>query len=176
MRAFPTGDAVQVDPDRHLRIPSQEILPLRERDLAVSPDDAAMESGFRRTGRRARDLGCLTTEGVTKPVDRPNEAGIFRPIAEAFPKLPNQARQAPFRDERVGPELILQLVFREGLRPGGQEKLEQPVRLRLDVHGLSTARELARVRVERAVTELNAHRHPEQKRNKPGTESGDSAY
>jgi hypothetical protein len=132
--------AVQVDPDHGIRIATEGVVARYERDLAVSPGDPAVKVGHRGHRPRIRPDGTnLGEEGVAEAVDCANIPGFLGLVAETTSQNLDQPGEAALRDERVGPKLILQLVFGERLRTRAHEDFEQPICLRLDVHELPFA-------------------------------------
>jgi hypothetical protein len=153
----PPGNAVQVHPNGGGRVRPEDVFAVAERDLAIAPDDAAVE--FRSVRRDlGGDAGRFGTEGVSESVDGADVLWFAGLVAEAVSEHFHEARQAALRNKSVGPEPIPQLVLRQRLRSRRNQDLEQPVSLWLDVYGLPGARKLARIEIQRAITELNSHR------------------
>jgi hydroxymethylpyrimidine pyrophosphatase-like HAD family hydrolase len=108
-----TRHAWRVDPDRRVRRPPDDVLAIEERDLASFPDQPIPH-------RVARGLGCrglasdVPDEPVPKPVHRSHEPWIVCRIGQRPPDLSHEAGEIRVEDERVWPQVFLELGARHG--------------------------------------------------------------
>ena len=119
--------------------------------------------------RGVGDLRRLSAEGVAEAVDRPDEAGPARLVAERRPKLADDARQVRLRHDRPRPEPVADLGLGQRPRPALQEQLQELERLRTEGDLLRPAPELPAPDVDREVTEMKDHVPPVASRNVPGS-------
>ena len=90
----------------------------------------------------------------------PHEVRLARAVPDRVANLGQQARQRPVGDERPRPELLVDRVLRERLRPVLEQQLQELERLGLEVHLVAPDEELPGLRIEHTVPEANAHEPP----------------
>jgi hypothetical protein len=115
----------------------------------------------RGTARRLgepRCFGGLAGERVAEPVDGPDVPCVSRVLADRFADLRDEARERRLRDERVRPDLLVNLRFRQRAGPALKQQLQQAERLGGEVDGTSAPEELPGLSVEDAVSEDDPHR------------------
>jgi hypothetical protein len=88
--------------------------------------------------------GPFGVEGVAEAVNRPNESWSSAVVVECATDLAHEIREVCFHDERVRPQPIVQLDFRQRLRPDLDQPRKQLKRFVGQLNGLAAAEQLAR--------------------------------
>ena len=124
---------------------------------AAAPFEPARGAIRRGRWRRAHDGG-VAAKRIAKPVGGTNEPGRARAIVQRLPHFSDQIREVGLGDERLGPELLLQLGFGEDFRTLGDQPLQQFERFGREMNDLAAAGHLPCVVVEDKRAELDLHR------------------
>ena len=155
-----------VDPDGGIFIASKQVLAMDQGDFAVSPDEPVDLLPVTRGGIAAPDLLGRSTERVAEAVHGAHETGVPGAVPGRRPDLGEKARERALRDERAGPEALVDLALRQGSGTALKKQLQKLEGLGREVNGLAVNRELPRTRVEHVLPESNPHRCS---RRNPGT-------
>jgi hypothetical protein len=70
-------------------------------------------------------------------VNGPDEAGLSSAVPGRRPDLDEKARERTVRNERAGPEALVDLALGKGFGPVFQEELQKLKRLGREVNGLA---------------------------------------
>ena len=142
------GDALGVDPDERVGAATQDVLAVRERDLAVAPEQA--EDLVARALRLsvARERHGLAAERVAVAVDRADELGRARAVADRLADLGDQRREVDVRDDRVGPQPRCSSAFGIARGRASSSDLQQLEGLGRDRDRAAVARQRPAVGVE----------------------------
>jgi len=89
---------------------------------------------------------------------------MTRVVADRVADLREQARERPVRDEGSGPEPLVDLLLRNDARPVPNQEVQDLKSLGLEMDLRSADEQLARVRVENAIPEVESHRSPQKSR------------
>ena len=113
----------------------------------------------RRVGAHVRSaLSCSPTgKRVAESMHGPDESRLACSVAERLPDFGDQARQIGFRHEGRRPQVLMQLVLRQGPRTLVDQRLEELERLGRQMDLLAAAQELPRVGVERQIAKPESH-------------------
>jgi len=141
-----------------LHAAANETVSLGKRYHATRPHQPAPGGRDGRRGVSGHHVHDLAAERIAEAVDGANEVLAARVIADRGPQFVDEPRQAGVCDIRVGPELVVKLLLREGTGPCLQEDLKQPERLRRQRLDVVRAKELACAIIEDTFTETDVHR------------------
>ena len=114
-----------------------------------------MEPG--RAGARRLVGRDVAREGVAEAVNRAQQAGRLRVVADRGPDLGREPGEARVRDEAVRPEPLVDLLLGDGPRPLLEQQLEELERLGGEGLRDAVPPELPRLAVEQAPTEAHPH-------------------
>jgi hypothetical protein len=89
-----------------------------------------------------------------------NEPCVSGRIFERLPYLGDQAGQIRLGNERCGPEMFVQLVFRERPRSIINEEFQQLERFWGEVYFGATPKQLASIVIERHAAKVQSHDAP----------------
>ena len=144
-------DANGVEADLCVRISSNNVLPLNQEELAssgVKPESVG----------RIWQLGSHGGhEAVAIPVHGLDELGVFGVLVERAPNIRDEQREVGGHDERVGPEVLVDVLLLDDLRTVLQQEGEQSQCLRCQMHRLGRSRQFEPIGVDAEIRELNPH-------------------
>ena len=149
--SVPPRDEIVVDPERRGVVAPDQVLSGTKSDLAIRPDETEGRSGS------CGLSGGLRAKRVAEPLNRPDDSGRVGVVAQSLTQFGNQVREVGVRDERFRPEKLVKLVFGDRLRTPLDESYEERKRLGRDVNRPFAPDDLAGIRVEHVVAELEAH-------------------
>ena len=151
-RRFEPGDAFVE--------PAQDVLALMESDLAIVQEETETKAARRGRSVRVLRLRRLSTEGVAEAVDRPNEAGTPRFVAQRRPQLGHDAREARLRHDGPRPEVLRSWALDKarGRSSGAASRSSRAFGPRWI--SFAPAKELAAPEVDREVAEMEDQRCP----------------
>jgi len=91
-------------------------------------------------------------------MNRPNKACVVNVISQCASQLGNKARQISLHNERVGPQMLVKLLFGRDLRPAQQQNGQQIDRFRREMDHCAPLEELTCAQIEGEPVELKLAR------------------